>query len=99
MAIVEGGRLLVESSVEELKERLCRVTARFDQPPIRSRLPRLVSCRQLGERWQLAAWAAGEGERQELLDALRRQGAEEVSLDESSLESIFVDLVGRQNHA
>ena len=47
VAIVEGGRLLVESSVDELKESLCRVTARFPAAPVRSRLPGLVSCRRL----------------------------------------------------
>ncbi len=99
VAIVEDGRLLVESSVDELKDRLCRVTARFERPPIRSHLPRLVSCRQLGERWQLAAWTDGEAQRGELLESLRAQGALDVGLDESSLESIFVDLVGRQDHA
>ncbi len=51
VAVVERGRLLVESSVEALKEKLCRLTARFERAPIRSRLDGLVSCRQLGERW------------------------------------------------
>ncbi len=97
VAIVEHGRLLVESSVEDLKTSLRRLTARFEGPPDRSRLPGLVSCRRLGERWQLAAWARSEADRAELSAALDRQGATDVSADETSLESIFVDLVGRRN--
>lgn len=94
VAIVERGKVLVESTVGTLKEELCRLTARFEQPPLRSGIPGLVSCRQLGERWQLTAWARSTEERRALERVLEDQGASELRIDDSSLESIFVDLVG-----
>ncbi len=98
VGIVDDGQLVMEAPVDHLKESLCRVTARFETPPVRSNVQGLVSCRSLGERWQIAAWARSEAEREELMESLRRQGAHELSLDDSSLESIFVDLVGRRAH-
>ncbi|MEM7586890.1 MAG: ABC transporter ATP-binding protein [Acidobacteriota bacterium] len=99
VGIIDGGQMLMESSVDRLKADLCRVSAKFEAPPVRNDLHGLVSCRHLGERWRIAAWAHSESEREALMAALRRQGARDLSLDESSLESIFVDLVGRHAHA
>ena len=76
-----------------------RVTARFLKPPAQLRLPDQVSCRRLGDRWQLAAWTRSPERRDELLAALEAQGAVDVSLSDSSLESIFVDLVGSHHDA
>lgn len=98
VAIIESGRLVVESSVDDLKQSLCRVTARFHAAPVRSRLPGLVDCRPMGERWQLAAWVRSEAERAAFLAALEHQGASEVGHGEADLESIFVDLVGSRSH-
>ncbi len=98
VAILEHGRLLIDSSVDALKQSLCRVTARFRAAPIRSRIPGLIACRQLGEHWQVAAWVDSESERDTFLEALASQGATEVRVGEADLESIFVDLVGSRNH-
>ncbi len=99
VGIIEDGRMLVESSVEALKLHLSRVTARFPRPPDRLGLPELVSCRRLGDRWQLAAWTRSPERRDELLESLAQLGAVDVSLSDSSLESIFVDLVGSHHDA
>ncbi len=98
VGIINEGQMLMEAPVDQLKENLCRVTARFETPPVRSHLQGLVSCRSLGERWRIAAWARSEDEREELMETLRQQGGQELRLDESSLESIFVDLVGRNTY-
>lgn len=94
VAILEGGRLLVDATVDELKEQLCRVTARFPTPPVRSAFSELVACRPLGDRWQLAAWTRSDEQRRAFVATLERHGATELSFDDTRLESIFVDLVG-----
>ena len=95
VGIVEQGRLLVQSSVESLKQSLVRVSAYFPQAPDLSGLAGVVSCRQIYERWHFAAWAHSQEERDALLQTLREQKATELTASESSLESIFVDLVQR----
>lgn len=93
VAILEDGEVLLAKSVEELKRDLTRVTARFVSPPAQLDLPSLAA-KRLPDGWQVAAWTAGEQERQKLLDELTALGASELEVGTSNLDDIFVDLVG-----
>ncbi len=102
VAILAAGRLAVAASVEELKDRVARLKGRFPSDLPRERIPGLICCHQLGEFFHLAAWADGEPGRDQLVAALAAEGARDLTFEEASLESIFVDLVGDsggQEHA
>lgn len=98
VAIVDSGRLLCEASVEGLKDRVARIKARFERYPPIHRVPGVIRFKQLDEIVHLTAWVDGEEGRRQLEETLAELGATEVVFEESSLESIFVDLVGGREH-
>ncbi|MEM8934727.1 MAG: AAA family ATPase, partial [Acidobacteriota bacterium] len=98
VAILDRGRILLDASVDEIKRDLMRVTARFDQPPAALDMPRLAAhC--TGDAWHLIDRAPDELAREEILARLRALGAVDIEVGDSSLDSIFVDLVGGRAHA
>lgn len=98
VAIVDRGRLICEATVEDLKDRVARIKARFERYPPIHRAPEVVRFKQVDGVAHLTAWADGETGRKELVSTLEELGAKEVVFEETSLESIFVDLVGGRDH-
>ena len=96
VVILRPGQPTVSCALEELKGRLVSLVGYFEQfPSTRPELEGLMGYRQVRDQLRLAVWDEGEavGEARRWLS---ERGAADIAIDDdSSLESLFIDLVGR----
>ena len=87
VAVMDAGRVCLQGSLEELKDRVRRVTAVFeDDAPLRVSLPGTIDARSEGRVLTVVA----EGVNGDLASALKKLGARQVEIEPLSLEEILV---------
>ena len=88
--MIDGGKLILQGSLDEIKESHQQLTVRFsteDPPPIEG----IVSAKKQGDTWNLLC----NGEASSVGAALQEHGAEVIKSRHASLQEIFVGRVGR----
>jgi ABC-2 type transport system ATP-binding protein len=94
VVVIARHRPLVAARLDDLKEFLLCLVARFPSPPpVLENTPNLLLEYRLGNTLQLAAWNR-DGAAEGLTETLKGMGASSVQEVEPSLESLFVHLVG-----
>ena len=105
LAILDHGKLLAEGTLDELRARLggrdvLRLAGRFDAPRVRERLAREAELEVVQADAETLLLAAEQGSRRlpALFGALAEVGAEvrETTLTRPSLESLFIQLTGKE---
>jgi len=90
VGIIDHGKLIWCSSIDELKASVKRVVLSFDEPkPITSDIPNLLRVEHVGRRTSLVVKCLSA----ETMAAVRRLGPTEVTVEDLSLERIFMDMV------
>ena len=96
VAVIDGGRVVLDDEVERLKERVHGLTAVFDgDPPGPEVVPGRFRVRREGHLLEAVADAPAE----ELVARLRAAGARTVDVRPLPLEDILVALLGRHELA
>lgn len=91
IAIIHRGRIMLTSTVEELKETHRRLTLRFSQPqPEPPTLVGMLSCSGRGQEWSYVC----SGDARQIRQAAEAIGADVVDESSLSLDEIFVTRVG-----
>jgi ABC-2 type transport system ATP-binding protein len=92
VAMIKGGKIVLDGELDDIRESHRRVTLVFDRP--RSRPPRLtgaIAWSGGGSEWSVV-WQRGPGEG--LQDAAERLGARVIDQGAASLDEIFVARIG-----
>jgi ABC-2 type transport system ATP-binding protein len=92
VAMIKGGKIVLDGELDDIRESHRRVTLLFDSPRFRPpHLTGAIAWSGGGSEWS-AVWQAGPGE--VLQDAAERLGARAIDQGAASLDEIFVARVG-----
>jgi len=95
VGVIDCGKLIWCSSLEELKSSVKRLVLGFDDPPSAPIIPNMLSHEHSGR--QLAITVRDYSE--ETLAAAKALGPNDIRVEDLSLEDIFVALVGKPEEA
>jgi ABC-2 type transport system ATP-binding protein len=92
VAVLDKGRLLLHSALDDLKDEVRRVRLVFDEPPAdHLTVPGAVAIRRMGREVLVTLLCCEDGEAERLGATL---GASAVDAQRIGLEEFFIDLVG-----
>ena len=95
VGVIDHGKLIWCSTLDEMKSSIKRLVLGFDTPPASPRIPGLLTTESSGR--QLAVTVRDFSD--ETVAAAKALGASDISVQDLNLEDIFVALVGKSEEA